>query len=105
MINFGIMSILTKHKKEIERMCEQYQVRHLYAFGSVLTSDFKNDSDIDFLVRFDEIKHHSYFSNFFDFKFALGDLLERDIDLIEEQALKNPYLLKSFNQSKSLVYG
>ena len=45
------------------------------------------------------------FQIFFDFKYALEDLLNRDIDLVESQSLKNPYFINSVNNTKTLVYG
>jgi hypothetical protein len=35
----------------------------------------------------------------------LKSLYGREIDLLEEQALKNPILIQSINRSKQLVYG
>ena len=39
------------------------------------------------------------------FKANLKKLFNREIDLVEEQTLKNPILIKSINQSKQLIYG
>jgi predicted nucleotidyltransferase len=45
-----------------------------------------------------------YADNYFDFKFSLQDLLNRSVDLLEEQAIKNPYFKQVVNQCKELVY-
>ena len=39
------------------------------------------------------------------FKFSLQDILKRQIDLLEEKAIKNPYTRKSVNHQRQLVYG
>ena len=46
-----------------------------------------------------------YFDNFFDFKYSLEELLGRDVDLLEEQAIKNPYLKRNVDATKALIYG
>jgi predicted nucleotidyltransferase len=76
----------------------------MYLFGSALTSDFNENSDFDFLVKFKKIELSEYFDNYMNFKENLRKLLGREIDLLEEQTLKNPILIRSINNSKELVY-
>ena len=45
------------------------------------------------------------FDNFFDFKYALENLFGRKVDLLEEQTIKNPYLKKNVDATKTLIYG
>jgi predicted nucleotidyltransferase len=40
-----------------------------------------------------------------NFKSNLENLFGREVDLVEEQTLKNPILINSINKSKELVYG
>jgi len=35
----------------------------------------------------------------------LKNIFKKEIDLIEEQTLKNPILIKSINDNKELIYG
>ncbi len=77
----------------------------MYLFGSALTSDFNENSDFDFLVKFKSIELSEYFDNYMNFKENLRKLLGREIDLLEEQTLKNPILIRSINKSKELIYG
>ena len=46
-----------------------------------------------------------YFDNYFDFKYSLEDLFGREVDLLEEQTIKNPYLKKNVDATKALIYG
>ena len=46
-----------------------------------------------------------YFDNYIHFKENLESLFGREVDLLEEQTLKNPILIKSINKSKKLIYG
>jgi predicted nucleotidyltransferase len=41
----------------IAELCRKYQVEELAVFGSVLRDDFRMDSDVDFLVTF---QNHDY---------------------------------------------
>jgi uncharacterized protein len=99
------MNILDPYKEEIEKLCKTFKVKNLYAFGSVLTNKFNSESDIDLLVNFTDMKLEDYADNYFDFKFSLQDILQRPIDLLEEKTMKNPYLRKSVNQQRQLIYG
>lgn len=76
----------------------------MYAFGSVVTGKFNAESDVDLLVRFSEIEFGKYVDNYYDLKFSLEDLFKRKVDLLEEQALKNPYFVENVNQQKQLIY-
>lgn len=99
------MNILENHIKTFNRLCQRHKVEKMYLFGSALKDNFSDKSDIDFLVRFQPMELAEYFENYMNFKQSLKDLLGREIDLLEEQTLKNPILIKSINRSKELVYG
>jgi len=99
------MNTLSAYKNEINVLCANHKVKSLYAFGSVLTPNFNTNSDIDLIVDFKEIDVKDYADNYFDFKFSLQDIFNRPVDLLEEQAIKNPYFRKVVNQTKELVYG
>jgi predicted nucleotidyltransferase len=99
------MVTLNAYKKQINELCTQHKVRSLYAFGSVLSPKFNENSDIDLIVEFKDIDVKDYADNYFDFKFSLETILNRPIDLLEAQAIKNPYFKQVVNQTKQLVYG
>ena|ERR1035437_2899250 len=96
---------LDKYTKEINSLCLQNKVKSLYVFGSVLTNRFTEKSDIDLVVDIDSIDPFEYANNYFNLKFALQDLIKRPIDLLENKAIKNPYVRENINSSKLLVYG
>ena len=96
---------LENHKHTIFQLCKQYNVRSLYAFGSVLTDKFDDKSDIDMIVAFNQMPVENYADNYYDLKFTLQDILNRPVDLLEEQAIKNPYFLQNINAKKQLIYG
>ena len=90
---------------DIKRLCSNHKVKQLYAFGSVLTNKFTNESDVDLVVDFDPIDVSLYADNYFDLKFSLQKILNRPIDLLEEKAIKNPYFRQNLNQQRRLIYG
>jgi predicted nucleotidyltransferase len=99
------MNTLSAYKNEINALCANHKVKSLYAFGSVLTPNLYTNSDIDLIVDFKVIDLKDYADNYFNLKFSLQDLLNRPVDLLEEQAIKNPYFKQVVNQTKELVYG
>ena len=99
------MNTLENHNLAILELCKTHKVKTLYAFGSVLTNEFNDKSDIDLIVDFQQLDILDYADNYFDLKFSLEDILKRPIDLLEEKAIKNPYFKKTINQKKRLVYG
>ena len=95
---------LDKYKNEINGLCLQNKVKSLYVFGSVLTDRFNEKSDIDLVVDIDSNDPFDYADSYFNLKFALQDLFRRPIDLLENKAIKNPYIRRNIDHSKSLVY-
>ncbi|MCH8534892.1 MAG: nucleotidyltransferase domain-containing protein [Flavobacteriaceae bacterium] len=72
---------------------------------SVIRDDFKDDSDIDFVVDFDETDPFKYTDLYFQLKENLEKLLQRQIDLIEERGIKNQFFRKELDSTKILIYG
>ncbi|TRW23333.1 nucleotidyltransferase domain-containing protein [Flavobacterium zepuense] len=99
------MKLIEEHIDSLKSLCYTHNVDRMYLFGSAVTSNFNDKSDIDFLVKFKAIDLAVYFDNYINFKTKLKNLFGREVDLIEEQTLKNPILINSINKSKELVYG
>lgn len=99
------MNLIEQNKKHLQSLCEQYNIKSLSVFGSVLRTDFNQNSDIDFLVDIADTDPLSYADNYFDFKFAVEQLFERSVDMLEERALKNPVLRQEINATKVQIYG
>ncbi|MEN3322681.1 nucleotidyltransferase domain-containing protein [Mariniflexile soesokkakense] len=99
------MLLVEKNIQRLKTLCKQHEVEKLYIFGSATNNNFNDASDIDFLVSFKKFDLNFYFENYMTFKENLKKLFKRDIDLVEEQTLKNPILINSINKSKELIYG
>ena len=96
--------IIQNNLKELNKLCDKYNVKSLYIFGSVLNSEFKNVSDIDILVDFKDLSIDQYTDNYFDLHHDLEKLFGRRVDLVTERSLSNPYLIKSIEESRKLLY-
>jgi len=99
------MNLIDKNIDKIKTLCDKHKVLNLFVFGSILTDKFDKSSDIDFIVDFKNIDLYEYADNYFNLKFSLEKLLKRQVDLVENKAIKNPYLRKSIDSSKQIIYG
>jgi predicted nucleotidyltransferase len=70
-------------------------VRKLILFGSYARDEQNENSDIDFLVEFDNKKNT--FRNFYGLKHFLEDSFVKNIDLVESEYVRSelkPYILR-----------
>lgn len=95
---------LDSYIDQIRDACVNAHVKRLYVFGSVVTPDFKPESDVDFVVDIVSEDPIEYAEQYFVLKFTLEDILKRSVDLLEEKVVRNPYLRKNIDNTKVLVY-
>jgi uncharacterized protein len=98
------MNLIDKNINAISELCDKHKVKELYIFGSILTNRFSASSDVDLLIQFGNVDLMDYFDNYMDLKEELEALLNRPIDLVENQAIKNPIFRKIIDREKKLVY-
>jgi predicted nucleotidyltransferase len=96
---------LKGHIEQIKQLCNTYHVKSLFAFGSVVSDKLKTESDIDLIVDIDSEDPLDYSDNYFALKFQLENILKRPVDLLEDKAVKNPFLKKKIDNTKVLIYG
>ena len=101
----ALMKIIENNIQRIITLCKKHKVSKLFAFGSVLTDRFNDNSDVDLLVNFEGVDLYDYADNYFDFKDALSDVFGREVDLLEDNAVRNPILRKNIDNTKFLIYG
>jgi len=98
------MNLIDKNIHAIKELCDKHKVTELYVFGSVLTNKFNDSSDVDVIIQFGGIELMDYFDNYMDFKEELEKLLNRNVDLVENQAIKNPIFRRVVDREKKMVY-
>lgn len=89
--------------KDIDDLCVKYQIIELAVFGSSIRADFSESSDIDFLVTFRPNAKISLF-DIMDLEAELKEKFNRDIDVVEKDALRNPYRRKNILETSEIVY-
>ncbi len=103
------MKLIEMNMDRIIALCQKYKVAKLWVFGSILTSRFNEDSDVDFSVDFkaDEINAGGldWADLFFDFIHELEALLGRRIDMVCESAVTNDIFRHELDSTKQLIYG
>lgn len=91
---------------QIIPLLQKHKIRSAYVFGSVLTDRFNEESDVDFLVNIEEgqdpVEAGGHLWDLYD---DLRKLLNREVDLLTERSLKNPYFIQEVNQTKFSIYG
>ncbi|MCW5911422.1 MAG: nucleotidyltransferase domain-containing protein [Cyclobacteriaceae bacterium] len=87
------------------RLLKKHRVKRAYAFGSAVTGGFNPNSDIDLLVAFDDkLDPVEYGKHYFELAEQLEQILSHPVDLVTEASLKNPYFIKSLNETKVPLY-
>jgi predicted nucleotidyltransferase len=99
------MNIISQHIDQIVKLCQKNEVNSLFAFGSVTTNNFTDESDIDLVVDIEDNDPVSYTEKYYNLKFRLEEILKRKIDLLEMKAIRNRFLKNEIDLTKILVYG
>jgi len=92
--------------KAIQPFFEQHKIEKAYVFGSAVSDNFNKKSDIDFLIKFKPnippLERGELWWNLHD---TLRAYFKREVDIVTETSLKNPYFIKELNRTKELIYG
>ena len=96
--------IVKSNLLEIKDIMRSYGVVSAYLFGSAANGNMTEDSDIDFMVSFNpNLNYTDYGNNYFQLIYSLQELLEKEVDIIAEETITNPYLLRKINSQKIAV--
>ena len=79
-----ITNILKEHKEELK---EKYGVKEIGIFGSYVKGEYKEKSDLDILVEFEEDAKIGLL-RFVNMENRLSELIGVKVDLVEKSALK-----------------
>ncbi|HEY0652154.1 MAG TPA: nucleotidyltransferase domain-containing protein [Chryseosolibacter sp.] len=86
-------------------LCRKHRVDKVFGFGSAIREDFdKHTSDIDIVVELDIKDPVQYGDTLLKLWDDLENYFGRKVDLLTDASIRNPYLRKSVNQTKKLVY-
>jgi len=90
-------------RNALAEFCRKWRIRELSIFGSALRDDFGPESDLDFLVSF-EPEAPLDFDNLLDMKEELEVRFGREVDLIEKEALRNPWRKYEILRTREVIY-
>ncbi len=91
---------------EIRDFCRKWRIRELAVFGSVLTDEFDDESDIDFLYTFEDDARWGLFKVGAMYM-ALAELLGREIAFVSKRAIENsdnPYRKREILNSYEVIF-
>lgn len=89
--------------QKLTAFCRKWRVRELALFGSVLRDDFGPDSDVDVLVTFDRDAGWSLW-DWPSMMEELQSIFGREIDLVEKDAVRNPFRRRHIMNNHEVVY-
>jgi hypothetical protein len=94
-------------RDQIASACRKYHVAELAVFGSVLGQGFRQDSDVDFLVKFRRDDAGPWMSHLTGLQEELSRILHRPVDVLDWVAIeksRNPYRRHAILATKRLLY-
>ncbi len=97
--------IIHKNIANFISTCVLHDVKHVYAFGSSITSAFDEaTSDIDLLVEIEENDPLQKGEKLLSLWDTFEILFQRKVDLLTDSSIKNPVLRKNIDTNKLLIY-
>ncbi|MDX2098302.1 MAG: nucleotidyltransferase family protein, partial [Leptolyngbyaceae cyanobacterium bins.59] len=90
-------------RTQIAEFCQRWQITEFALFGSVLRDDFRPDSDIDVLVTFSP-DHRFTWDDWMNMQEEIEVLLNRKVDLVSKEYLKNPYRRYEILNTCQIIY-
>jgi predicted nucleotidyltransferase len=84
-------------------LCKKYCVNELAVFGSSIRDDFTPNSDVDILVSFVRNSNVSLFG-IIALERELSQLLDREVDIVEKDSLKNPIRREKILANMEIIY-
>ena len=100
-----IIPLVATRKRQTRNLCQRHHVKRLDVFGSAVNGDFRPDeSDIDFLVEFDDSPEGQRFETRFQLTEELEALFGRSVDLVDDSAIQNPYFRDEVDQTREQIY-
>ncbi|MEE8434174.1 MAG: nucleotidyltransferase domain-containing protein [bacterium] len=97
--------IIEERMPQLRELCRRYHVARLDVFGSAAGERFDAArSDLDFVVEYLPVPAAMTMDAYFGFKEALEHLFEREVDLVERAAVRNPYFKEELDETRVVIY-
>ena len=90
--------------RDLANVCQARGVKRLVLFGSAARGQAGAQSDVDLLVAFEPMTPAEQADALFGLQDDLERLLRRPVDLLEEDAVHNPYLRNAIERDRKVLY-
>lgn len=90
-------------KDKIAGFCRRWKITEFALFGSALREDFHTKSDVDVLVTFEKNAPWSLL-DIVQMQEELKEIFGREVDLVEKDALRNPFRRRAILRDSRVVY-
>jgi hypothetical protein len=90
-------------EEKVTAFCRKWGIRELSLFGSVVRDDFLPESDVDVLVEIDPSRKLSAW-DWVDMIEELKFLFGREVDLVEKDAIRNPFRRRRILSTSRIIY-
>ena len=90
-------------REVLASFCRKWLIRELSIFGSALRDDFEPESDLDFLVSFEPDASWDLF-DVVEMKGEMETLFGRPVDIVEKEALRNPWRKYEILRTRKVLY-
>lgn len=100
-----MVDLIESKRHELAELCRRYRVRRLDLFGSAARGGFDPArSDLDFLVAFEGLTIKDAADRYLGLLVDLEDLFHRKIDLVSDNAIRNPHFRRAVDETRISLY-
>lgn len=104
--DMSLPDLIQRNLEKMQDELSQHAISRAYLFGSAVSGDFDEESDIDILLEFDkDCDPLEKGESIGLIQEKLEDILHRPVDVVSATAIKNPYFRSSIEQNQILIYG
>lgn len=102
-----MIDLIRDNLDRIAKLCEQHHVARLEVFGSAADGRFRpGESDVDFIVEFEDIDPVLRGEAYLELLFELDELLGVEVDLViaKPEGEGNPYFWRAIQEDRQVIY-
>lgn len=97
--------LIENNLEVIRAICREFGLEKLEVFGSIMTDDFRDDSDVDFIAHLpEEFDFGPWGSRFFEIEERLSSILGRDVDVVTPSVFRNPWLNREATKTRVEIF-
>jgi hypothetical protein len=92
------------HLDDIRSILKKHAVKEAYVYGSAVTENFSDQSDLDLLVEFqDGIETTSFADLWWDLCERIEETVHHPVDVVTLSSITNPYFLQEVEATREAI--